>query len=199
MSGGTAASVLALDTASRRRLVALRAGRDGVPVASRTGLRVAALPWLDGAIAELGVSGLDAVVVVTGPGSYTGLRAGMAAGLGLAHALGIPLHGVSSLEVAAWGAPEGEVETLALVEAGRGGAYAGRFLRSGRILEMAGEPRRVSLAAVAVGDPPPVSLDALDLPGVRWGDPVLALAAAIPAALARPPLRLAGLAASYLD
>ena len=66
---------------------------------------------MDRALAELGVSGLEAVVVVTGPGSYTGLRAGMAAGLGLAHALGIPLHGVSSLEVAARSAPDGESET----------------------------------------------------------------------------------------
>ncbi|MGD0370941.1 MAG: tRNA (adenosine(37)-N6)-threonylcarbamoyltransferase complex dimerization subunit type 1 TsaB [Candidatus Dormibacteria bacterium] len=191
-------SVLAIDTATRRRLVVVRAGRRGELLAARTG-GTAALPWLDRAMAELGVSGLDAVVVVTGPGSYTGLRAGMAAGLGLAHALGIPLHGVSSLEVTARAAPDGESETVALVEAGRGGAYAGRFARRGGGLEMLGEARRVSLATVAVGDPPPISLDSLELPGIRLGDPVAALAASVPSALGRPPLELAGLSATYLD
>ena len=86
-----------------------------------------------------------------------------------------------------------------LVEAGRGGAYAGRFLRRAGILEMRGEARRVSLASVALGEPLPVTLDALDLPGVHPGDPVRALAAAIPGALARAPLALAGLTATYLD
>jgi tRNA threonylcarbamoyl adenosine modification protein YeaZ len=199
VTGATPRGVLAIDTASRRRLLVLRAGRGGEAAAVRSGDGVAALPWLDRAIGELGVSGLEAVVVVTGPGSYTGLRAGMAAGLGLAHALGIPLHGVSSLEVAAWGAPEGGAETLALVEAGRGAAYAGRFFRREGSVEMIGDPCRVSLATVAAGDPPPVSLDALGLPGVRRVDPGRALAAAIPAALGRPPLQLAGLAATYLD
>lgn len=191
-------TVLAIDTATRRRLVVVRAGPGGELLAARTG-STAALPWLDRALAELGVSGLEAVVVVTGPGSYTGLRAGMAAGLGLAHALGIPLHGAGSLEVTARAAPDGERETVALVEAGRGGAYAGRFTRRDGGLEMLGEAVRVSLATLAVGDPPPISLDCLELPGIRLGDPVAALAASIPSALARPPLELDGLAATYLD
>ena len=191
-------SVLAIDTASRRRLLVVRASRQGEPLVARTGAS-AAIPWLDRALAELGVSGLEAVVVVTGPGSYTGLRAGMAAGLGLAHALAIPLHGVSSLEVTARAAPGGEPETLALVEAGRGGAYAGRFARAEGSLSMLGEAGRVSLAALTVGDPAPMSLDDLNLPDVRLGDPVAALAASVPSALSRPPLELAGLAAIYLD
>jgi tRNA threonylcarbamoyladenosine biosynthesis protein TsaB len=194
-------TVLAIDTATRHRLVVIRAGRDGEPLDTRTGDGTAALPGLDRALGELGVSGLEAVVVVTGPGSYTGLRAGMAAGLGLAHARGLPLHGVSSLEVTARGAPDGEVEMVALVDAGRGGAYMGRFVRRagalGGRLEMVGEPRRVSLAAAAAEWPSPISLD--DLPGIRRGDPVRALAAAVPAALERRPLALAGLAATYLD
>ncbi len=191
-------SVLAIDTAARRRLVVVRAGRRGELLDARTG-GSATLPWLDRALAELGLSDLEAVVVVTGPGSYTGLRAGMAAGLGVAHAVGIPLHGVSSLEVAARSAPDGESETVALVEAGRGGVYAGRFARRDGGLVMLGAAGRVSLAAVAVGDPPPISLDRLELPGVRLGDPVVALAASVPMALGRPALELAGLAATYLE
>jgi tRNA threonylcarbamoyladenosine biosynthesis protein TsaB len=188
-------SVLAIDTASRRRLVVIRAGRGGELLAARTGDR-ATLTWLDRSLGELGLSGLEAVVVVTGPGSYTGLRAGMAAGLGLAHALRLPLHGVGSLEVTAQAAPAEETETLALVEAGRGGVYAGRFVRREGSLRMHGEASRLSLAELVAGQPA-ISLD--DLPGVRRGDPARALAAAVPAALDRAPLDLAGLRASYLE
>jgi tRNA threonylcarbamoyladenosine biosynthesis protein TsaB len=44
---------------------------------------------------------LTAVVTATGPGSFTGLRVGLAAAKGLVHGLGIPLIGVSSLEAMA--------------------------------------------------------------------------------------------------
>ena len=113
-------TVLAIDTASRHRLVVLRAGLAGELVAARTASGGAALPWLDRCLVELGLSDLGAVVVVTGPGSYTGLRSGIAIGLGVAHTLGLPLHGVSSLEVAARSVPDGRTEILALVEAGCG-------------------------------------------------------------------------------
>ena len=41
---------------------------------------------------------LDAVVVGCGPGPFTGLRAGMATAAAYGHALGIPVHGVCSLD-----------------------------------------------------------------------------------------------------
>lgn len=46
----------------------------------------------------LTMSDLNAVVVGCGPGPFTGLRAGMATAAAYGHALGIPVHGVCSLD-----------------------------------------------------------------------------------------------------
>jgi tRNA threonylcarbamoyl adenosine modification protein YeaZ len=48
--------------------------------------------------AGLTVDDLDAVVVGCGPGPFTGLRVGMATAAAYGHALGIPVHGVCSLD-----------------------------------------------------------------------------------------------------
>ncbi|HEY2502002.1 MAG TPA: tRNA (adenosine(37)-N6)-threonylcarbamoyltransferase complex dimerization subunit type 1 TsaB [Mycobacterium sp.] len=57
-------------------------------------------PNAQGALAEaaLTMADLDAVVVGCGPGPFTGLRAGMATAAAYGHALGIPVHGVCSLD-----------------------------------------------------------------------------------------------------
>ncbi|WP_369740344.1 tRNA (adenosine(37)-N6)-threonylcarbamoyltransferase complex dimerization subunit type 1 TsaB [Mycobacterium servetii] len=48
--------------------------------------------------AALGMADLGAVVVGCGPGPFTGLRVGMASAAAYGHALGIPVHGVCSLD-----------------------------------------------------------------------------------------------------
>ncbi|CRZ15948.1 tRNA (adenosine(37)-N6)-threonylcarbamoyltransferase complex dimerization subunit type 1 TsaB [Mycolicibacterium neworleansense] len=57
-------------------------------------------PNVLGAIADAGitVADLDAVVVGCGPGPFTGLRVGMASAAAFGHALGVPVHGVCSLD-----------------------------------------------------------------------------------------------------
>ncbi len=57
-------------------------------------------PNVVGALADAGltVEDLDAVVVGCGPGPFTGLRVGMATAAAYGHALGIPVHGVCSLD-----------------------------------------------------------------------------------------------------
>lgn len=57
-------------------------------------------PNVVAAVADAGLtmSDLSAVVVGCGPGPFTGLRVGMATAAAYGHALGIPVHGVCSLD-----------------------------------------------------------------------------------------------------
>lgn len=79
------------------------------------------LPTLRRLLAACGtrLRSLDAVVVVNGPGSFTGIRIGVASAKGLAEALRIPLLAVSRLAVLAWKAG---AEQSAL-DAGRNEVY----------------------------------------------------------------------------
>jgi tRNA threonylcarbamoyladenosine biosynthesis protein TsaB len=99
---------------------------------------------------------LDAVGVVSGPGSFTGMRAGLATAKGLCESVGIPLVAVSRLEVLAETAfvPDG----LVALDAGRDEVYV-RDVRSGRewlcsIDEMTamGGRRPVAVAEARVGE-----------------------------------------------
>jgi tRNA threonylcarbamoyladenosine biosynthesis protein TsaB len=71
-------------------------------------------------------SELGGFAVVSGPGSFTGLRVGLAAIKALAEVLNQPIAAVSLLEaVASSGAARGRV--LAVLDAGRGDVYAGDY------------------------------------------------------------------------
>ena len=63
---------------------------------------------------------LQGVAVALGPGSFTGLRSGISFGLGLARGLGVPIHGLKSLDLVA---ARGLDAATALSEAGRGRVY----------------------------------------------------------------------------
>ena len=66
------------------------------------------MPMIDRLLDEAGVgyADLTRIAVCTGPGSFTGLRVGIAAARGLALGLGIPTVGVDRFAVAASGATE---------------------------------------------------------------------------------------------
>jgi tRNA threonylcarbamoyl adenosine modification protein YeaZ len=74
------------------------------------------LPGALAACAEAGVAlpDVDAVVVGAGPGPFTGLRVGMVTAAALGDALGVPVHGVCSLDAIAAEAP-GDVDGPLLV------------------------------------------------------------------------------------
>jgi tRNA threonylcarbamoyl adenosine modification protein YeaZ len=99
--------ILAIDTATP----AVTAGvvrRDGDAIdvlAERVTLDARAhaeqlTPNAVGALADagVGVGDLEAIVVGCGPGPFTGLRVGMATAAAYGHALGLPVHGVCSLD-----------------------------------------------------------------------------------------------------
>jgi tRNA threonylcarbamoyl adenosine modification protein YeaZ len=102
--------VLGIETSSRRGSVALVEGDQlvarGESVGSGThGEHI--LPLIDRLVAEAGFapSSIDRLAVGVGPGSFTGLRVGIAIAQGIAVGLDIPVFGVSSLEAMAHAAP----------------------------------------------------------------------------------------------
>src|SRR5579863_2806501 len=84
------------------------------------------IPQIAGLLEKHGFSkgDLDGFAVASGPGSFTGLRVGLAAIKGLAEVLEKPIAAVSLLEAVAHG-QQGRV--LAVMDAGRGEVYAGEF------------------------------------------------------------------------
>lgn len=74
--------------------------------------------------AALTMADLDAVVVGCGPGPFTGLRAGMATAAAYGHALGIPVHGVCSLDAIG---VRTSGDTLVVTDARRREVYWARY------------------------------------------------------------------------
>ena len=71
------------------------------------------------------VRDIEAIVVVNGPGSFTGIRVGLSTAKGLAEGAGIPLIAVSRLALLA--GASGLPHVLAAVDAGRGEYYVGEY------------------------------------------------------------------------
>ncbi|MBX7100849.1 MAG: tRNA (adenosine(37)-N6)-threonylcarbamoyltransferase complex dimerization subunit type 1 TsaB [Myxococcaceae bacterium] len=114
---------------------------------------------------------LEGFVVGLGPGSFTGLRIGVASLKGLAFALQRPLVGVSSLKAVALEGPEGR-RLWPIAQVKKGELYLGQYRREGaQVHELAPEAVHTvaSLAGLAAANP-----DALLLgPAVQEYGPAL--------------------------
>lgn len=145
--------ILVLDTATRTPVVAVAAD-DGTVMAERHweskhrhGEEL--IGRIEQALAEIGAGRRDltGVVVGTGPGSFTGLRIGLATAKTIAYTLNIPIVGVSStraLALAAATADASLAESAIALPAGAADRYVHRFRMTGGLPFEMDQPQLVA-------------------------------------------------------
>lgn len=140
--------VLGFDTATPATTVGLRLAdgraleaRDDPGPGERPGHATRLLDLTDGLLARAGLrfDQLERIAVGVGPGTFTGLRVGLATARGLSQSLSLELAGVSSLHALAVAVPARPV--LSVLDARRGEAFAAAYTAP------AGDGRRVELSA----------------------------------------------------
>ena len=91
------------------------------------------LPAIDRLLmdAQLRLSDLDGLACSAGPGSFTGIRVGLATCLGLRAATGLPLILVPTLEAMAWGMNSSVLPMCPVVTSRKGEVYWAVFRRTG--------------------------------------------------------------------
>ena len=128
--------ILAFDTTAAACSVVL--WRDGDVLHSARavmdyGQAEALMPMIEETMATAGLSyaELDRIAVTIGPGSFTGVRVGLAAARGIAMAADKPVVGVTTMDVVAHGVPENEVKDAAgiiiAIDTKRGDFFAQKF------------------------------------------------------------------------
>jgi tRNA threonylcarbamoyladenosine biosynthesis protein TsaB len=128
-----------------------RLGLRSEPMAKGHSERLAGFARDTMAEAGLDFGAIDRIGVTAGPGSFTGLRVGLAFAQGLGAALDRPVVGVSSLDALA-ASGEGEA-VAALIDARRGQVYA-RFWRDGAP-RGAAEALSLEAASARIAELPP--------------------------------------------
>jgi tRNA threonylcarbamoyladenosine biosynthesis protein TsaB len=180
--------LLAFDTATPSTVVGARHGerhaelRHDPAAGERPGHATRLLGLVDEALAAVGLelSDLDRLGVGVGPGSFTGLRIGIATARALAQSAGVPLAGVSTLSaLAAGAAADGEAQptVLAVIDAGRGEGFAAAF-RDGRPLAAPAALAPDGLAALAATLEAPLAVGG---GAIRFQAQLRAAGAAVPA------------------
>lgn len=127
---------LAIDTAGEHMtVIACKGGQPSVVYEPHCGMNhsVALMNAVDAALSRAGMTAADcdAVCAVVGPGSFTGIRIGIAAAKGFCAAADKPALGITTFETLAYNA---ESDALAVVPAGRGGYYVCGFSRGKVVL-----------------------------------------------------------------
>ena len=82
-------------------------------------------------MAGTGREALEAVAVSIGPGSFTGLRIGLAAAKAIAYGLGIPIIGIPTMEGLAWHYPVPGIRVVGFIDAQKGNVYTAHYQWNG--------------------------------------------------------------------
>jgi tRNA threonylcarbamoyladenosine biosynthesis protein TsaB len=146
--------LLALDTSTRTVGLALY---DGVRVLSESVWishdyhTVELAPAVQETLNKSGVeiSDLEALGVAIGPGSFTGLRIGLALAKGLALVRHIPLIGIPSLDVLAAAQPQMAIKMAASLRAGRGRLAVGWYKKGADSWESSGKAELLTAAELS--------------------------------------------------
>jgi tRNA threonylcarbamoyladenosine biosynthesis protein TsaB len=186
--------LLAFDTATAATVVGVRddgpraaVERRHEPVdGERPGHVAQLLALADDALAEAGLSWgeLDRIGVGVGPGSFTGLRIGVATARALGQATGAALVGVSTLAALAAGADAdaragaGAPAVLAVLDARRGEAFVAAWRGSERLAAPAAtRPEELGALVASLGPAPPL---AVGDGAIRFRDALEAAGASVP-------------------
>ena len=146
--------ILALETSAKS--VSTAVVENGVPLAYAyqcTGLTHSRtlMPMVDAMLknAELTLGDMDAVAVAAGPGSFTGLRIGIAAVKGLAWAADKPCFGVSTLEAMAQNLAHMDGLLVCAMDARRNQVYNALFEAKSGVLTRLTPDRAIAVAELA--------------------------------------------------
>lgn len=130
------ATLLYIDTAGPDALIGISKGQEVLGIRENK-IATTHAEFVQVAVKELlmslsmTVGQLDAIVVTLGPGSYTGLRVGLASAKGLAYALQKPLIGLSTLQLLAHKAlpsvDQHSVQIFSMLDAKRMEVFGGVF------------------------------------------------------------------------
>src|SRR5438270_3767009 len=129
--------ILAVDTSSRNGAISLARSNGACVILATTKVdggtfSAQLVPQIAALLARQNCDkhDIDVIAAATGPGSFTGLRIGLAAVKGLAEALGKPIVPVSMLEAIAVSVPTKQDQIIfALLDAGRSEVYVGEYRR----------------------------------------------------------------------
>ncbi len=138
--------ILGIESASSQVGCAV-GGHEGVLASAHAGRgrrhAEALAPQIDFVRRQAGISMADlgAVAVDVGPGLFTGLRVGIAAALATAYALGVPMIGVSSLDLLAFPARWTSRLIVSALDARRGELFVAMFRRVPGGIQRLSDPR----------------------------------------------------------
>lgn len=90
--------------------------------------------------AQVELSDVEAIAVDIGPGLFTGLRVGIASAMAVAHGLGVPMVGVSSLDLGAHAASHPDRLIVPCYDARRGEVFSAKYRSVSGQLERISEP-----------------------------------------------------------